>query len=204
MTSSYPLPSIAAGFDTGVTWPTASEYFKYVSIDATTTRASTVMRSMPTSETRTHASMTIPLSSTRSRTSMRLDPPDALSTGMSPLRTAPRRAAPGRDGAGQGGELSLEHPDLLAQGLVLRLVAVATWREVVVVFPPVETNLLRLVDRADDEADADGEELDLGERHLDVAGDDEALVEDAIEDIDEAACLMSPYLQLGCHGGVRL
>src|SRR5438093_1067251 len=69
MTSSYPLPSI--GFETGVTVPMVSEYFKYVSIDATTTRASTVMRSMPTSETRTHASMTIPLSRTRSSTSTR-------------------------------------------------------------------------------------------------------------------------------------
>src|SRR5262245_5027727 len=81
MTSSYPLPSIA-GFETGPTEPTASEYFKYVSIDATTTRASTVIKSIPTSETRTHASMTIPLSSTRSRTSMRLVPPAARSTGI--------------------------------------------------------------------------------------------------------------------------
>src|SRR5947209_4196603 len=84
MTSSYPLPSIA-GLDTGATWPTASEYFKYVSIDATTTRASTVMRSMPTRDTRTHASMTIPLSRTRSRTSMRLVPPAARSMGIGTL-----------------------------------------------------------------------------------------------------------------------
>ena len=62
--------------------PTASEYFRYVSIDATTTRASTVIRSIPTRETRTQASMTMPLSSTRSRTSMRLDPPDTRSTAM--------------------------------------------------------------------------------------------------------------------------
>src|SRR5688572_12750473 len=54
----------------------------YVSIDATTTRASTVIRSMPTSDTRTQASMTIPLSSTRSRTSMRLVPPVVRSTGI--------------------------------------------------------------------------------------------------------------------------
>src|SRR5476651_503506 len=45
-------------------------------------RASTVMRSIPTSDTRTHASMTIPLSRTRSRTSMRLVPPAARSTGI--------------------------------------------------------------------------------------------------------------------------
>src|SRR5205823_4199458 len=71
-----------AGRATGTDWPTASEYFRYVSMDATTTRASTVMRSMPTSDTRTHASITMPLSSTRSRTSIRLEPPEALSTGM--------------------------------------------------------------------------------------------------------------------------
>src|SRR5207248_9004475 len=52
-------------------------------MEATTTRASTVMRSIPTREIRTHASMTMPLSSTRSRTSIRLDPPDSLSTAIS-------------------------------------------------------------------------------------------------------------------------
>ena len=55
------------------------------SIDATTTRASTVTRSMPTSDTRTYASITIPLSSTRSRTSIRLVPPGALSTAIACL-----------------------------------------------------------------------------------------------------------------------
>jgi len=50
----------------------ASACEKYVAIDATTTRASTVIKSMPTSETRTQASKTMPLSSTRSRASMRL------------------------------------------------------------------------------------------------------------------------------------
>src|ERR1051326_9559435 len=49
-------------------------------MEATTTRASTVIKSIPTSEIRTHASMTIPLSSTRSSTSIRLEPPDTRST----------------------------------------------------------------------------------------------------------------------------
>src|SRR5438105_12498292 len=62
--------------------PTASEYLRYVSIDATTMRASTVTRSMPTSDTRTHASMTMPLSSTRSRTSMRELPLGVRSTAI--------------------------------------------------------------------------------------------------------------------------
>src|ERR671933_2405851 len=160
-------------------------------MEATTTRASTVMRSIPTSETRTHASITMPLSSTRSRTSIRLVPPDALSTGMASPESAVRRAAPDRGGAGEGLELPLEQPDLLAQRLVLRLVAVAPGREVVVVLPPVEAYLLRLVDGADDQTDAHREQLDLGERHLDVARDDEPLVQDAVEHVHEAARLMA-------------
>jgi hypothetical protein len=43
-------------------------------IDATTIRASTVTRSIPTTTIRTYASITIPLSSTRSRTSTRFAP----------------------------------------------------------------------------------------------------------------------------------
>src|SRR6266850_7145260 len=59
-------------------------------MEATTTRASTVIRSMPTSEMRTQASITMPLSSTRSSTSMRLDPPDTRSTAISNSSYIPR------------------------------------------------------------------------------------------------------------------
>jgi len=55
-----------------------------------------------------------------------------------------------------------------------------------VVLPPVEAYLLRLVDGADEEADPDGQQLDFGERHPDVTGDDQALVEDPVEDLDES------------------
>src|SRR6185503_2678665 len=51
-------------------------------MEATTTRASIVIRSIPTREILTHASMTMPLSSTRSRTSIKLVPPGALSTAI--------------------------------------------------------------------------------------------------------------------------
>src|SRR5206468_551130 len=122
MTSSYPLPSIA-GLDTGGTWPTASEYFKYVSIDATTTRASTVIRSIPTSETRTQASITIPLSRTRSSTSIRLVPPGALSTGIERLLHLRGSAATSfqyRSAAAvQRGELPFERAHLFPQLVVL-------------------------------------------------------------------------------------
>src|SRR5689334_8884264 len=51
--------------------------------------------------------------------------------------------------------------------------------------PPVHADLLGLVDRADDEADTDGEELDLGQGDADVPGDQEPLVQDAVQDVHE-------------------
>src|SRR5438309_2018230 len=150
------------------------------------------MRSMPTRETRTQASITMPLSRTRSRTSIRLVPPDALSTGMGVLLSAAaRRDAPGRSAACEVRELALEHADLLARGLRLGFTLIAPRSQVMVVFPPVQADLLRLVDRADDQPDTDGEELHLGKRHFDVARDHQSLVQDAVEDVDEPACLMA-------------
>src|SRR6185369_7903679 len=67
---------------------TASAYFRYVSMDATTTRASTVIRSIPTREIRTQASITMPLSKTRSSTSIRLEPPETRSTAIGQPPTA--------------------------------------------------------------------------------------------------------------------
>src|SRR5256886_2867056 len=43
------------------------------------------------------------------------------------------------------------------------------------------------VDRRDDDAGFDGDEVDADERYADPGVDDDALVEDPIEDIDEAA-----------------
>ena len=61
-------------------------------------------------------------------------------------------------------------------------------------FPPVETDLLSFVDRADEEADADRQQLDFGERHLDIAGDDQPFVEHAIEDVNETGGPSVPSL----------
>jgi hypothetical protein len=52
--------------------------------------------------------------------------------------------------------------------------------------PPVESDLLGLVDRANEQPDLNGKELDVCEVDLDVADDDEALVEHSIEDVHEA------------------
>src|SRR5437899_807176 len=156
MTSSYPLPSIA-GRDAGATWPTASEYFKYVSIEATTTRASTVMRSMPTSETRTQASMTMPLSRTRSRTSIRLVPPAARSIGIGHSLCAhcacalSERARRG-SATGQRRELPLEGTHLFPQLFVLGRQLLFAGREMMIELPPIEADLLRLVDRANQQS----------------------------------------------------
>src|SRR4051812_2355421 len=75
-------------------------------------------------------------------------------------------------------------------------------REVLIVPPPVEADLLRLVDGADDEAHADGQQLDFGQRHLDVARDHEALVEHAIEHVHETAAVGASWLEFGSHGEV--
>src|SRR5262245_29679342 len=56
----------------------------------------------------------------------------------------------------------------------------------VIVLPPVEANLLRLVDRTDHQPDADREQLDFSKRHLDVAGNHESFVQNAIEDVDQS------------------
>src|SRR5690606_35408328 len=136
----------------------ASANRRYVSTDATTMRASTLTRSIPTSDTRTYASMTMPLSSTRSRTSMRLLPAAALSTAISLLR--------------RGGALDLlllDAVQLARQPVQFRaqrcdLDVLDGGRRVVRIRPPpVHADLLRLVDRTDEQADSDGQQFDIGE-----------------------------------------
>jgi len=51
--------------------------------------------------------------------------------------------------------------------------------------PPVQTDLLGLVDRAHEQPNLDREQLDVREVDLDVAGNHEPLVEHPIEDVDE-------------------
>src|SRR6187402_439897 len=126
---------------------------------------------MPTSETRTQASMTMPLSRTRSRTSMRLVPPAVRSTGMDqfllPLGDPPAGGRALADHAAsrrrQGSRRpAVARPRELGDALLHRLhlhpqplglgPRHAPGRQVLVVLPPVEADLLRLVDRADDQA----------------------------------------------------
>src|SRR5215471_11522065 len=122
---------------------------------------------MPTSETRTQASMTMPLSSTRSRTSMRLVPPAARSTGIGQLlrsnfsRIAAlpcrRRGPPTR----QRRQPSLEPTHLFPQFIVFRRQRLLAGRQVVIVLPPTEANLLGLIDRANEQTNPDRQKLDF-------------------------------------------
>jgi hypothetical protein len=57
------------------------------------------------------------------------------------------------------------------------------------VVPPVQTQLARLVDRADHQAQLDRQQLDLDQLDRYVAGDDHTFVEDALEQIGEVGAL---------------
>src|SRR5262245_14408278 len=138
------------------------------------------MRSMPTSETRTHASMTMPLSSTRSRTSIRLVPPAARSTGIEHSLSQSGSAA-----THQRRQLALERTHLLLQFLVLSRQCLLAGRQMMIELPPIQPDLLRLVNGANQKADTDCQELDFCQRDLDVARDHEALVEHAIENVNQ-------------------
>src|SRR5690606_28777262 len=53
-------------------------------------------------------------------------------------------------------------------------------------FPPVEPDLLRLVDRTDEKANLNGQPLDIRQIDPDITGDDKPLIQDAVQEIDQA------------------
>src|SRR6266545_6637673 len=97
-----------------------------------------------------------------------------------------RRTAPGTlQSRGRGScassrqrfDAPLQRPNVAPELLVFRgRLSELGSREMRVRPPPIHPDLLGLVDRAHDEADTDGEELDLGQGDPDVAGDQQALV----------------------------
>src|SRR5262249_8478530 len=101
------------------------------------------------------------------------------SSTASPLRRRERRRRPREEG-----DFPLEVFDLLPE-VIGRAVARAVG-EMTIVFPPVESDLLGFVDGADDQSDPDRQELDFRQRHFDVTGDGQSLVENSVQDIDEA------------------
>src|SRR5213594_1765286 len=138
-----------------------------------TTRASTVIRSMPTSEILTHASTTMPLSRIRSSTSIRLLPPGARSTAM---------VLPAFPLLGSCRNLTTIHlplevreaflqPFIFGRGDRGPLARIET-----IGAPPVDSDGLGLVDRADHQAQLNRQQLDVRQRDFDVAGHNQTLV----------------------------
>src|SRR3990172_527102 len=68
-------------------------------------------------------------------------------------------------------------------------------------FPPIHPHLHRLVHGADDEADLDRQKLDIHQLHLDVAGDHDPFVENALQDVRQRrACECVPHGLFRLHG----
>src|SRR5205823_648026 len=114
------------------------------------------------------------------------------------IRSALARRYGCRFAGGPGRELALELGDALLQARDLRLLIGRRRRrpgQKGAVAPPVQADLLGLVDRADQQADLDRQELDVRQPDADVAGDDEALVQDPVQHVDETvgAIRSSPW-----------
>jgi hypothetical protein len=72
------------------------------------------------------------------------------------------------------------------------------------VTPPVQADLLRLVDGADKQTYLNCEKFYVGEVDLDIANNDEALVENAVEDVDEPVSARRGYQVCQAVVSVRL
>jgi hypothetical protein len=59
-------------------------------------------------------------------------------------------------------------------------------REARIATPPVQTDLFGLIDGADKEPHLNRQQLDIREIDFDIAGDDQALVKDAVENVYQA------------------
>src|SRR4051794_16801669 len=83
--------------------------------------------------------------------------------------------------------LPLELLEAIAQvAVLLDELAPGLARQRGIGLPPVDAHLARPVDRRDEQPELDGQQLDVEQIDLDVAGDDDALVEPPLEDVGEA------------------
>jgi len=96
------------------------------------------------------------------------------------LLGAPRRGFPRRDVATIGRPGRRQVPALLR--------ACSSYREIRVVLPPVQADLLGFVHRTNQQTDADGQQFHVRQRDTDVSGDDQTFVQDPIEDVDQIRC----------------
>src|SRR2546423_7227676 len=113
-------------------------------------------------------------------------------------RAAPRRARlrsflrcsfgnfDARGGRAQLSNLAFEYGDALAQLLGLGLGCRRARRQVRVVAPPVQTDLLGLINRTDEQAYLKRQKLDVRQRDFDVARDNQTLVQNAVEHVNKS------------------
>ena len=83
-------------------------------------------------------------------------------------------------------DLQLQLSKPVAQLGIFNFRALGALREVGIVAPPVEPYLLSFVYGADEQAYLQREQLYVRERHLDVACDDQPLIEDSVEHVYQA------------------
>src|SRR5688500_2812252 len=145
--------------------------------------------------------MTMPLSSTRSRTSIRLEPAAVLSTAISALLALTAATLCRRRYALllQRVQTGRDTVQLLMHGTELFPLLRFHRREIRIAAPPVHADLVRLVDRADEQADADGQQLHVREADADIASHDEALVQNPVEDVDQALRTLWPHFVVRRH-----
>ena len=74
-------------------------------------------------------------------------------------------------------EPALQQANLFPKLFVFGRQRLLARREVMIVFPPIEANLLCLVDRTNQQPNANRQQLDFRERNLNVPRDDESLIE---------------------------
>jgi hypothetical protein len=81
----------------------------------------------------------------------------------------------------------LQLPNLGSKCLVLRDAPPRlSRRQIPIVPPPVQSDLLGLVERAHQKPNPDGEKLYLSQRHADIPGNDEPFVEHAVEHVNQS------------------
>ena len=68
--------------------------------------------------------------------------------------------------------------------------ALGPGRQITVVPPPVKADFLCLVEGTHEQSDPDGEQLDFGERYLDVSRNDEPLVEHPVQHVYQSGRAM--------------
>src|SRR5262249_2389944 len=72
-------------------------------------------------------------------------------------------------------------------------------RQITVVPPPIKTDFLCLVEGTDEQSDPDGQQLNFGERHLDISRNHKSLVEHTVQNVHQAGRTMMGWRKVERH-----